>query len=124
MADKEYGIKETREAVLAIFAVVRLVYSIAKDGITTGDAWTLLSAFMDYNFRTVLNSGIQGANLIKYEVTNLSAEERSELWALVNQEFAKIQKQFSLGAEDLLKLTEYVHGMFGQFKNSPEDPLG
>jgi hypothetical protein len=117
----KYGIKESKEAVVAIFSVIKLVYDIAKDGVQTTDAWTLLTAFMDYNFRKVLNDGIQGVSVIKSELLELDAAERAELWALVNQKFLDLKLNYNLSGEEAMRAMALVTQLFGHLS---EDPLG
>lgn len=110
------GIKEIKEAITAIFAVIKLVYGIGKDGITPSDGWSLLNAFFDPTFRKTLNDGIQGVNLIKGEALDIDSAERTELWALINAQFSSLKLSGKFTAEDEEKVMEYVFHVFKSLK--------
>ena len=77
-------IKESKEAIAAVAALVKEVMVLSKDGYDFGDAISFGTKFLgDEKFRQTLIEGVKGADQILAEMKDLEAKEVGELLAAV-----------------------------------------
>lgn len=80
-------VKESKEAVVALLALGKVVAGLAKDGIDLGDAVALGSKIVsDEAFRAKLVAGVQGLDKIAPELKDLAASEALELLGAIYEE--------------------------------------
>lgn len=82
-------IKETKEAVTAALQVGLFVVSRLKDGADLSDAYALGAKLMDPDFRKLVQDGIDGADLIPDELSDLSFMEGAELLQAISTAIAQ-----------------------------------
>lgn len=78
---EKHGVKETKEAALALIILGKLVADISKDGIEANDLTKLIAAAQDPEFQKVVKAGVDGAEKIDDEIKDLSLAEGLELGA-------------------------------------------
>lgn len=116
MAGTQIGVKESREAIIAVFALVKLVFDVAKDGIQYTDALKLFYSFLDSAFRKTIDDGVKGASLIRSELFDLTEAERSELWTLINQKVGELRFEFNMSPKEADELMESLEDIIGRFR--------
>lgn len=73
-------VKETKEAIIAVVKLTKVVSALAKDGIDWSDAAVLASKIVgDESLRSALVEAVSGAAAIPAEVRDISFEEGIEL---------------------------------------------
>lgn len=73
-------VKESKEALIALAAIGKVVIDLAKDGVDFGDAVALGSKLIsDSSFRSKVTVGIQGSDKIVDELKDIAASEALEL---------------------------------------------
>lgn len=83
MAEK-VGIKETKEAILAITILGAFVAERAKDGFKLDDLTALVSKFvLDADFKAKLEAGVNGLDKVGGELKDLDIAEIVELLTIV-----------------------------------------
>lgn len=89
---KEHGIKETKEALVALAALGAFVAKRLKDGADWGDAVALGKKLIeDADFREKVEAGVQGMDMVDGEIKDLSLEEGLELAKIIPQILEEIQ---------------------------------
>ena len=84
------GIKESKEIILAGFALTRFVREAAKDGLDLSDAGAFaLKLANDEAFRTLLVEAAKGADKTIAEAKDLDFSEGIELAMMIKDELAK-----------------------------------
>lgn len=80
-------IKESKEALVALAAIGKVVIDLAKDGVDFGDAVALGSKLVtDEKFRAKVTAGVQGIDKIPAELKDIAASEALDLVeALINE---------------------------------------
>ncbi len=89
---EKHTVKETKEAIQAIYLVGLFVVERAKDGVDLNDAMALAAKFMDPSFRDVVINGVTGADMIDNEIKDLSFPEFIELAQVVGDLLAMHKK--------------------------------
>ena len=84
-------VKESKEAIVALAAIGKVVIDLAKDGVDFGDAVALGSKLVtDEKFRAKVTAGVQGIDKIPAELKDIAASEALDLIeALINEVKAK-----------------------------------
>lgn len=73
-------VKESKEAVVALIGLGKVVAELAKDGLDISDAMALGSKLIaDSAFRAKLLAGVQGLEKIPAELKDIAASEAIEL---------------------------------------------
>lgn len=76
----QYGVKETKEAILALVMLGKFVADRLKDGAQLDDALALGSKLLaDGEFKDVVMAGVNGADQIPREVSELDLADGLEL---------------------------------------------
>jgi urease gamma subunit len=88
----EHGVKETKEAILALVIIGKFVADKAKDGLDFSDAMALGQKLMDEAFKAKVMAGVQGMELIPAEMKDLKLAEVFELAQVIPDIIAEIQK--------------------------------
>lgn len=84
------GIQETKEAVAACAALIKVMRDLAKDGVQWTDAVALYDKYeSDPAFKAKMDSGLKGAELISSELGDISLFEGLELLQTIRAEFRK-----------------------------------
>lgn len=80
-------VKESKEAIIAVAAIGKVVIDLAKDGVDFGDAVALGSKLVtDEKFRAKVTAGVQGIDKIPAELKDIAASEALDLIeALINE---------------------------------------
>lgn len=74
------GIKETKEAMIAVFAIAIFCFKYFRDGIQFSDFPTMFAAMInDEEFKKVVENGYEGSKLIPAEFKDIDAGEGIEL---------------------------------------------
>lgn len=79
MADQEVGIKETKEAVVALLQLGKFVADRLKDGAGWDDAVALGAKLMDQSFRDMLTAAVDGIDQVPAELKAITLSEGVEL---------------------------------------------
>jgi hypothetical protein len=80
VAVKEFGVSETKEAIVAMFAFVAVILPVAADGLDIKDLFTVASKTVgDSEFKAIVAKAVEGKELISAEMSNLSFTEIIEL---------------------------------------------
>ncbi len=75
-----HGVKETKEALLALIVLGKFVADRLKDGVQLADAGALASALMnDGTFKDVVTAGVEGIDKVPAEVEELDLADMLEL---------------------------------------------
>lgn len=84
-------VKESKEALVALAAIGKVVIDLAKDGVDFGDAVALGSKLVtDEKFRAKVTAGVQGIDKIPAELKDIAASEALDLIeALIDEVKAK-----------------------------------
>lgn len=84
-------VKESKEALVALAAIGKVVIDFAKDGVDFGDAVALGSKLVtDEKFRAKVTAGVQGIDKIPAELKDIAASEALDLVeALIDEVKAK-----------------------------------
>lgn len=84
-------VKESKEALVALAAIGKVVIDLAKDGVDFGDAVALGSKLVtDEKFRAKVTAGVQGIDKIPAELKDIAASEALDLVeALIDEVKAK-----------------------------------
>jgi hypothetical protein len=78
------GIKETKEALLAVVVLGAFVAERAKDGLKLDDLSALVTKFVtDPEFKTKLEMGVQGIDKVPAEVKDMTFVEVLELAQII-----------------------------------------
>lgn len=89
----QYGVKETKEAVLALTVLGAFVASRLKDGVGVDDAMALgQKLMMDAEFKTKLADGVTGLEIIPKEMGELDMADGFELAKVLPEVIAEVQK--------------------------------
>ncbi len=84
------GVKESKEAAVALIELGAYVVSLAKDGIGFDDALALAKRYQeDPAFKAKLNAGIEGYDKIPAELKDLTVAEGVELVGAVGIEVVR-----------------------------------
>lgn len=76
----EHGVKETKEALIAMVMLGKFVANRLKDGVQLDDAMALGTALLlDGEFKTKVMAGIQGAEMVPKEVSEMDMADILEL---------------------------------------------
>lgn len=75
----EHGVKETKEAILALVILGKFVAERLKDGVQIEDAMALVTKLMDEEFKTKVMAGVDGLDKVALEVKDLKLAEVIEL---------------------------------------------
>jgi len=87
---EKIGIKESKEIIIAGFALTRFVRERAKDGLDLSDAGAFaLKLANDEAFRTLLIEAAKGADQTLAEAKDLDFDEGIELALLIKDELEK-----------------------------------
>ena len=78
MAEK-HGVKETKEALMAVMLVGAFVTERLKDGVDLSDLGAMLEKLKDDEFKNIVDAGIKGSDQIGEEIGDLSLAEGLEL---------------------------------------------
>jgi len=82
----ELGVKETKEAILAMVVLGKFVADRLKDGAQLDDALALGSKLIgDAEFKNVVMAGIEGIDKVPAEIKDLTIVEALELAQLLPQ---------------------------------------
>ena len=85
------GIKETKEAVIGMMTVGRLVSSVTKDGVQLQDFGTVIKHYNENpEFKKAVDEAYEGFDLIGAEVADLDFKECIELGMVVMAEVPKL----------------------------------
>lgn len=77
---EKHGIKETKEALLAMFVLGKFIAERAKDGVDLNDAMALFTKLVaDPDFKGKLDAGVKGYEQIGNELGDVSFAEGLEL---------------------------------------------
>lgn len=92
MASQEVGIKETRELVLAAFAVAVVIIKPLKDGFQAGkDVQAILAGLLeDPGLSVAVKTAIEGANHVPAELNDIGLFEGLEFAKLLLAEGKKL----------------------------------
>lgn len=84
-------VKESKEALVALAAIGKVVIDLAKDGVDFGDAVALGTKLVtDEKFRAKVTAGVQGIDKIPAELKDIAASEALDLIeALIDEVKAK-----------------------------------
>lgn len=87
-----HGVKETKEAVLALVILGKFVAVRLKDGLDLSDAAALASKMLVPEFKDVVMAGVEGLEKVPAELSELSMAEIFELAQVIPQVLAELQK--------------------------------
>ena len=87
-----HGVKETKEAILALVIIGKFVADKAKDGLDFSDAMALGQKLMDEQFKAKVMAGVHGMELIPAEIQDMKMAELFELAQVIPEVLAEIQK--------------------------------
>jgi urease gamma subunit len=87
-----HGVKETKEAILALVIIGKFVADKAKDGLDFSDAMALGQKLMDEQFKSKVMAGVHGMELIPAEIKDMKMAELFELAQVIPEVLAEIQK--------------------------------
>lgn len=76
---EKHGIQETKEAMIAAFALGLFMIERFKDGVGIDDGMAAGQKLMDPKFRELILAGIRDADKIKTEIEDISFPEGAEL---------------------------------------------
>ena len=83
-------IKESKEAVVAVAALMKAAKDLAKDGVQFSDAIALWDKYdTDPVFAGKLDAGLTGLQYIAAELSDISLFEGLELMRVIRAEFSK-----------------------------------
>lgn len=86
------GIQETKEAIIAVAALLKTVKELSKDGFQFNDAVALVDKYTnDPAFAKKINDAAVGIELVANELSDISFFEGLELFKLVSAEFRSIK---------------------------------
>jgi hypothetical protein len=88
----QHGIKETKEAILALVVLGKFVADRLKDGAGFDDALALGQKLSDQEFKAKVLAGVDGIDKIPAEVKDISLVEVFELAKLIPDILVEIQK--------------------------------
>lgn len=78
------GIKETKEALLALVSLGKYVASLGADGFDLSDVGSLITKLVvDDKFKELLAAGVKGSETVPAELSQLDISESLELVALL-----------------------------------------
>lgn len=84
--------KETKEALIALVMLGKLVSDRMKDGVALDDAMAIGQALLvDGEFKSKIESGYQGADLISAEFADFSIQKAIDLAAVLPELSAILQ---------------------------------
>ena len=89
---EKHGVKETKEAILALVILGKFVADKAKDGLDFSDVMALGQKLMDEEFKAKVMAGVHGMELITAEIQDLKMAELFELAQFIPEVLAEIQK--------------------------------
>jgi hypothetical protein len=76
----EHGVKETKEALLALVMLGKFVATRMKDGVQLDDAMALGTALLaDGEFKTKVMAGISGIEMVPAEIKDMQAADLIEM---------------------------------------------
>jgi len=79
-----HGVKETKEALIAMAILGKFVTDKLKDGVQLEDAMALGSALLvDGEFKSKVMAGIHGIEMVPKEVSDLSAADIIEMCQII-----------------------------------------
>lgn len=87
----EVGVKETKEAILALVVLGKFVADRLKDGVDLADAGALVQKLSDEEFKTVVQAGIEGVEVVPKELGELDLADFLELAKVLPDVLAKLQ---------------------------------
>ena len=88
----EHGVKETKEAILALVMIGKFVADKAKDGLDFSDAMALGQKLLDEQFKAKVMAGVEGMEKIPMEMKDLKLAEVFELAQVIPEILAEMQK--------------------------------
>lgn len=88
---EQVGVKETKEAMIALMALGLCVAGLAKDGVSMADAAALAAKMQgDAEFAAKLKAGYEGLDQVPAEIKDMKLGEGLELAAAVIPELVKM----------------------------------
>lgn len=88
----QYGVKETKEALIAITALGAFVAARLKDGAQLNDAVALAEKLMsDEAFKAKVSAGVEGLDKAVLELKELDLQDGLELLKVVPDLIAEVQ---------------------------------
>lgn len=89
----QYSVKETKEAMIAIVAVGKLVVDRMKDGVGFDDAAALASKFLgDAEFKAKVMAGVDGIALVPKEIGEMDLADLLEMAKVIPEILAELKK--------------------------------
>lgn len=88
----EMGVKETKEAIMALVILGKFVAERAKDGLDFSDAMALGQKLLDEEFKAKVMLGVEGMEKIPDEMKDLKLAEVFELAQVIPDILAILQK--------------------------------
>ena len=90
---EEHGVKETKEALLALAALGGYIAVLVKDGVDLGDAVALAEKLAtDDEFVGKLKAGVEGIDMIDDELSALDVDDVVDLVSILPALFEEIRK--------------------------------
>lgn len=89
----EHGVKETKEAIVALVVLGKFVAERLKDGVQLDDAFALGAKLVDgSDFKDKVLAGVQGLDIVGKEVKELDTADLLELLKVVPEILAELGK--------------------------------
>lgn len=88
----EHGVKETKEALLALVLLGKFVADRLKDGAQIDDALALGQKLLDEEFKSKVMAGVDGIDKVPAEIKDLKLAEIFELAQVIPELLAILQK--------------------------------
>ena len=88
----EYGVKETKEAILALVVLGKFIADRAKDGLDFNDAVALGQQLMNEDFKAKVMAGVDGIDKVPMEIKDLKMAEVFELAQVIPEVLAILAK--------------------------------
>jgi hypothetical protein len=79
----EHGVKETKEAILALVVLGKFVADRLKDGVDMSDAMALVAKLSDEAFKAKVMAGVDGLDKVPVEIKDIKLAELFELAQVV-----------------------------------------
>jgi hypothetical protein len=85
--------KETKEAVIGILVIGKLVAEVLKDGPQITDAITLFAKLQEPEYKAKIDAAIADVNMVKAEIDNAKFTDYLDLFAGILPELKSILEQ-------------------------------
>lgn len=92
MVLNEQGVKETKEALIALATIGVFVVKRVKDGVDLSDLMALVDKLRDEEFQAIVQAGVDGINLVDDELKDLDLDDYLELAKFI-PELVEVLKQ-------------------------------